>query len=670
MIRDLIASLALRRRAWFTLFASVGFAAVAPAKDWYVDQSYPNCPGSDGSSNNPYCTIAAALTVARPGDTIHVAKGLYLEPVRPSKDVTVIGTDGAAKTILEFAAPIVSANGVNVTLLGFTVRNGGPGITALNGATLMIGDCIVTGNVNSGSGGGLSATQSSIVTILRTSFSSNTANVGRGGAILVSNGSCTIQECTFDGNVALSGEAIDARSGAVLSVEFSKFKNHVHGGFGSAIYAEDAGTAVTIHGCTFSDNRAQVDGAAIYGDTVASIDVADSTFDANRASVGGAIFTFRSPLSCERCTFQGNEATPSFNQGGQGGAVFSTFDSTTTVAFSDCLFDSNVADAYNSFHGSGAGAVQMDDGPTTLLRCRFIGNRSHGATGAAGGALYAAGTLTSTDCEFTGNQADSAFGRAAGPGAILVSGSVTKPATFQRCTIAGNTTSSSGGGLLIPAGGTAFLGHTIVAGNTASGAGGAPDVDGLVTSQDWNDFGNSTGLSRLFGPNDLVDVDPLFVDPSNGDFSLQPASPCVDSGDPTAMPSGPDVGSSPRLLDGNLDGIVVLDRGAREFDNVHLDLSGTATPGGTLTLTTSGTGGLTLLMIAGSAPADLFVHPFGALFIDLTQPYVLTPFGTIANTQTFTLDPLLPSPFTFWLQEAAIGAGGGNLSNVVEVDVK
>jgi predicted outer membrane repeat protein len=658
------------RRAWLVALAFAGLAAAAPAADWYVDKNYSNCSNSDGSQSKPYCTIAAALGVAQSGDVIHVAKGHYREWVRPTFDVTLIGTDGAAKTILDAAAPVVSANGVNVTLSGFTVENGGPGISALNGATLAVVDCIVTANTSSGNGGGLASTQSSIVTILRTSFRSNTTNAVRGGAIYASSGSCSIQECTFDSNVAYAGEAIDARAGVVLSVEASKFKNHVGGGFGSAIYAEDAGTVVTIKGCTFLNNRAHVEGGAVYGEYVTSIDVADSTFDSNAANAGGAIFTFRVPLSCERCTFRGNLATKSFNLGGQGGAIFSTFFGTVSVSLTDCLFDSNEAVPYNSFHGGGAGAVSMDDGPTTLTRCRFTGNLSHGANGKAGAALYAGGTLTATDCEFTGNQADGALGIPAGPGAILVVGAAGRPATFQRCTIAGNTTSSSGGGLLIPAGGSADLGHTIVAGNTATGSGGAPDVDGSVTSLDWNDFGNTSGLTILSGPNDLLDVDPLFVDPSNGDFSLQSISPCVDTGDPTAMPGGPDVGSNPRLLDGNLDGVVVVDRGAREFNNVHLDVSGTATPGGTLTLTTSGTGGLSLLMIAGSAPAELFVHPFGALFIDLSLPYVLTPFGTIANTQVFTLDPSLPAPFSFWLQEAAIGAGAGNLSNVVEVDVK
>ena len=32
-----------------------------------------------------------------------------------------------------------------------------------------------------------------------------------------------------------------------------------------------------------------------------------------------------------------------------------------------------------------------------------------------------------------------------------------------------------------------------------------------------------------------IDLDPLFLDPANGDFSLQPTSPCIDSGDPNSQ---------------------------------------------------------------------------------------------------------------------------------------
>ena len=35
-----------------------------------------------------------------------------------------------------------------------------------------------------------------------------------------------------------------------------------------------------------------------------------------------------------------------------------------------------------------------------------------------------------------------------------------------------------------------------------------------------------------------IDADPMFVDPSNGDYRLAPGSPCIDAGDNTAVPAG------------------------------------------------------------------------------------------------------------------------------------
>ena len=620
MMHSRFGTLAGARRTWLAVGAFVGLAAVASASDWYVDQSYSNCSQSDGSVGKPYCTVGAALAVSQSGDTIHVASGSYPEQLNLSIDLTLIGTSGAAATILQASQTIVTVSGANVSLSGFTIQNAtDSGIAASNGATLSMTDCIVKGNVSKfDEGSGLRSTQSSIVTVQRTTFQSNVTKYVYGGCILAEGGNCTIVDCTFDGNVGYVGGAIHATNGVVLTIESTTFKNHSIGGDGGAISLEDSATAATIENCTFVNNQVGIEGGAIYVGSVASLDVKDSTFDSNAGNYGGAVST-HSAASFERCTFHGNEATASSDGhiGGHGGAVFSSYSSSNVISFTDCVFDSNQADAA-PVEGSGAGALSLEMGPSSLARCRFTGNVSNGARNRGGGAIFVGDTLTATDCEITGNRADSALSWIAGPGAILANGSASIQVMLQRCTVAGNTTSWTGGGLLVPPGGTIYLGHTIVAGNTATGTGGAPDVDGFVTSQDWNDFGNSTGMKKLLGTHDLTDVDPLFVDPTNGDFSLQPTSPCVDSGDPTATPSGPDVGGNPRLLDGNLDRVLVLDRGAREFNNVHLDVTGTPTPGGTLTLTTSGTSGLTLLMIAGVAPGELFIHPFGALFIDLT----------------------------------------------------
>ena len=37
------------------------------------------------------------------------------------------------------------------------------------------------------------------------------------------------------------------------------------------------------------------------------------------------------------------------------------------------------------------------------------------------------------------------------------------------------------------------------------------------------------------GYGSILNTDPLFVDPSNGDYSLQAGSPCIDTGNPSSQ---------------------------------------------------------------------------------------------------------------------------------------
>jgi hypothetical protein len=82
-----------------------------------------------------------------------------------------------------------------------------------------------------------------------------------------------------------------------------------------------------------------------------------------------------------------------------------------------------------------------------------------------------------------------------------------------------------------------------------------------------------------------IDADPLFVDPNgpdgvigtqDDDLRLSAGSPCIDAGDNSAVdPNGTDLDGNPRILDGDQDGIRVVDMGAYEFlppieANVHI----------------------------------------------------------------------------------------------------
>lgn len=288
--------------------------------------------------------------------------------------------------------------------------------------------------------------------------------------------------------------------------------------------------------------------------------------------------------------------------------------------------------------------------------------------------------MTVTDCAIVGNTATAADAGTAGDGGgICVTDSVWRhDVLLTRCTIAGNSaaghdglSAGTGGGISIDSWVNSVLSHVIVADNTCVRTGGAPDFSGTLQSSGYNLIGDTTGCTITGdGTGNQLDVDPLFADPPNGDFSLRSDSPAIDAGDPTDLPTGADVAGHPRVLDGDLDRAMVLDLGAFEFDHVNLAVSGAPTPGGVLTFTTTGTVGLPVFMCVGTASGELRIAPLGSLFIDLSSPWLILPWGTLPDQQSWTVDPALPLPASFILQPFAVDSASrtGNLGNAVRLD--
>ena len=223
------------------------------------------------------------------------------------------------------------------------------------------------------------------------------------------------------------------------------------------------------------------------------------------------------------------------------------------------------------------------------------------------------------------------------------------------------------------------LDHSIVAGNSATDG---PDCYGTMNSGGYNCIGDTTDCTIVGDQTgNLYDVDPLFTDPDgpdddpdtweDNDYSLQPASPCVDAGDPALVATGQDVARNPRLLDGNLDGVMVVDMGAYEFNNVHLAVTGNPTPGGTLTIDLTGRVGLSGWLWLGTASGEIPFSRFGALFLDLSSPWWLFPIAIPASLPG-TIPMLTPEGQLLVFQVLGVqnSNGAGNLSNVVEVVIQ
>ena len=203
--------------------------------------------------------------------------------------------------------------------------------------------------------------------------------------------------------------------------------------------------------------------------------------------------------------------------------------------------------------------------------------------------------------------------------------------------------------------------------NTWFSPGGSGGTEWVWRSKSYNSF-----AAFRFGtgqePNGQFE-DPLFIDSGSGDFSLQIGSPSVDAGDPADQPAGLDSGGFPRLLDGDLDGLMIVDSGAREFSHINLAVSGSFTPGGTVNIDLSGTAGL-FTRLGGGVPGLVLRPPYGHVYLDLTAPHILLSLGPLPTSGQVTIPPSTAPGTVLVLQALARGGNGGTLSNPESFEVE
>ncbi len=260
----------------------------------------------------------------------------------------------------------------------------------------------------------------------------------------------------------------------------------------------------------------------------------------------------------------------------------------------DCLFtgngvrgltvsSGNASVANCSFVGNGGpssgggGLLVGDPGNPTIVNCTFIGNEAE-----KGGAIYTLGANPIViDCVFRDNSATE-FG-----GAVYNQPGGDDP-TFVNCEFIGNNALLAGGTIFNSRSNAMFINCT-VSGSTA-GLGGAmfnenfsfPIVTNCVfwdnsPGQFFDDVFLTTALySNIQGgwPGiGNVDINPLFVDPANGDYHLQASSPLIDAGHnwaiagitDTDLDGNPRFADDPATADTGCGVPVVVDMGAFEF---------------------------------------------------------------------------------------------------------
>lgn len=507
-------------------------AGIAQADTFTVTTTSDN----DCSGDND-CDFQSALTAAQDNlvaDVINVAAGTY----KPNSLLTYVasGSGSGRLTIQGAGAATTILDGQSSTqILKLDAIKSSFGSGANN---LIIKDLTFRNGVGTSEAGGLQAR----------AISSN----------------ITIENCVFEGNSSSTFSAIAAAaeinaSSAANACSAAILRNNVvrnnTGGVGGVRLKS---CNVEMDGNIIEDNQGMSGqgGAYAYANNTQvganNVTVINNEFNRNVGTSQGGLYV----LSRNLATVQGNSFVA--NSGGQkgGGLYLTTNGNITGVAamVQDNLFQSNATTG--SDPGGGLYIVRTGTyggSYYTVVNNVFLNNSSNNNKGS--GINFAAGSIIyASRLNFTNNTATMNSGTAVN---IDIR-------TSQDW---------------------AYVYNNIIRGNDSDleivDSSASENATSRVFNNDMTSFARPTGTKKTEGDN--VDVDPLFVDGSNGDVHLQAASPVINAG----------LNSAPGIPSTDFDGEAriqrsVVDMGADETDVgpvfPDIDVTDSVAPTGNLTI--------------------------------------------------------------------------------------
>lgn len=521
---------------------------------YYVDQSATG--NEDGSSwTNAFTNLNTAIESVNTGDSIKIAEGVYVpdrdssglfNPVNPrlktffvDKDLILQGgysTGGSMRNWDQFQTVLsgdLDGNDLNFDGdFSNQSTDSSKGNNAysllhlkhLSSQSIFEGLYIVAGRADS-------------------AIQGQTNGIGpryQGGGLFNSvsgNGnssSPTIRYCKFFGNFASDGGAIS---------------NNAY---------DTAHTAMRIHYCVFSGNRATEFGGAISNGAALhatnQVIISHCQLIKNKSNWGGGLFQASnggdfSP-SVTNCLFSENIAA---NEGGGTWSYCLGSIASFSPKIISCDFLSNQAT-------TGA-AIQMTNYPATpfspvISKCRISGNFASGD----GGGIHILTYFSNADvvldnCLITGN-------KSLGKGGGIYSSSFNSQGTVNiyNCSIVGNKAGDGGGVNYHQVGVQPIISNSILWNNEDNGGSGNGAQWSSCCTTPTITYSLITGIN--FGVQNLSS-NPQFINatlPSQapttgGDFRLQPSSPAIDAGQNDSLPTGifTDLAGNPRLNNGTVD---------------------------------------------------------------------------------------------------------------------
>jgi uncharacterized repeat protein (TIGR01451 family) len=537
----------------------------------YVATTGVDAANNCNTSTAPCQTVQYALDSTQAGDEIHVAAGVYSSPdgtvaniirtvtlqggwdstfsqYNPAVNVTTLDGQGLQPVVVISSTALTVSGQPSPTIQGFVITHGhgqtnfcgagvlapaddqcGGGIASLNAYPLILNN-VITDNIGAnftfGLGGGIYLFNAGAASVISGNLVySNVANIGStglGGGISVHNGLAVIQGNTIQRNLdSLSGSGNGAgikllnSTGSIIG---NDIRENVSINRGGGIHVSGGSGVVVIRGNTILSNTAAVAAGGLQINSLATL-IENNTIAYNQA------------------------LSPSAGRGG--GLRVSTDNAGVIITHNDMY--SNVA-------GWGGGSA-IDLAAPGVVDGNYLHDNQNGQWGAA---LVLTGTalpMTATNNVIVNNLGTGLEAGDFGPTLAIVNN-----------TISGNRAiSGSGGtGILVTFDLTPSLPitATIVNNILLNGAGCGLDINNppAVISHHNDVLNNATNYCGAAANTGDLSVNPLFVNPSAGDYHLSVASPLIDAGsnpeapasdkDGVSRPQGPlvDIGAYEALL--------------------------------------------------------------------------------------------------------------------------
>jgi hypothetical protein len=380
---------------------------------------------------------------------------------------------------------------------------------------------------------------------------------GYGDTVLVAPG-------TYNENINFGGKAITVASESGRPEDTIIDGGNAHP---VVIFNSGEGRDSALNGFTLQNGRGGFDnqaageggGVKIVG---SSPRITNNLIRNNQACHGAGIWISSGSPLIQLNTITNNDSN--LCSGGTGCGI--SIRGTSSVEILDNVISNNGIGTFQ-LAGSGGGIYMFGLGTLIVKRNIIKGNSL--VTDGRGGGIYLANESETLIVQnlITGNQAYE------GAGIYLIAFGAYGPKLVNN-TIADNNAIASGSGIFAEAsGGRSELANNIIVAK--------PGQAGLYCNNTSDQTQPGARFNNIFsaggtayggscadktGTNGNISADPLFINPTGGDYHLRQGSPSIDAGD-NLTPNLPDkdVDENPRILDGDGNGTATIDMGVDEF---------------------------------------------------------------------------------------------------------